>query len=92
MSDKLKPSYQGWLDRMPDFARRTPQGTVMCFKINVNRDGHGYISHMTDKGAVDPTPLRGYGIEEAVKALRDAWAQAEALANQPQGAETTGND
>ncbi len=54
----------------------------MCFKINVNRDGHGYIYHMTDDGQVDPNNLRGYSLEKAVEVLRDTWARAEAMANQ----------
>jgi hypothetical protein len=77
--------YQRWLDRWSEYARRTPQGTVMCFKINVNRAGHGYISHMTDKGKIDQTPPQHLAdVEQAVQVLRDVWARAEELANRPQ--------
>ena len=95
MSEKVrsKPSYQAWLERWSDYAHRTDkgkgQGTTMCFKINVQPDGTGFIAHMTDKGKVDPDPLRWYPLEDAVQALRDTWALAHEMANRPVEAEAT---
>ena len=80
--------YAEWLDRLPQYARRTTQGNVvLSLKVNVNRAGHGYLSYLTDEGKADQVAQPVADVEQAVRAVRDAWARAEGLANTPRGGE-----